>query len=481
MSHLNWLMGLGGDLYGTLPNPELSAQAYLKAQIFGPRFTSPHNVGDAQLAIAYSSFARKQALTEMTGYIQDASVSILKYGNPSYVTNVQDVIHSFWSSTSLTGFDITNNGDGTINLTAGEAMLRSGLTANSDLFSITVSATTNFSLVDQTLNYVYIDYNNGSPNINKTTSLPTDPGTNKVLIYSIVREGNQLSIVDARNQGTDLGRKIRRQLLDCYDFVHVLGGTAISATGTSNFAVTAGAFYYGLGRIDHPAFDTSGADTFEYYYRNGVGGWTIVTGQHAIDTLHYDNGTGTLANTGNNKFVNHYVYMINDSPSYLVVQYGQNEWNTLAQAQVETVPSSPPNAEGVGSLIGRIIVQKGVAVFADIETAFGTVFTPSTATNHNNLAGLQGGTFGEYYHLTSAQSSALPNVLSGEDASVIIAQNVFSHNRTTSQSTSSGSGSVTSINVAGSDILTFSGGPVTSTGTITAQTGSILAFAAAHG
>lgn len=46
---------------------------------------------------------------------------------------------------------------------------------------------------------------------------------------------------------------------------------------------------------------------------------------------------------------------------------------------------------------------------------------------------------------------------------------------------SGGSGTVTSINVAGSDILTFSGGPVTSSGTVTAQTGSILAFAAAHG
>lgn len=37
MSHLNWLMGLGGVLRGTLPNPEFSAQAMLEMQVFGAR------------------------------------------------------------------------------------------------------------------------------------------------------------------------------------------------------------------------------------------------------------------------------------------------------------------------------------------------------------------------------------------------------------------------------------------------------------
>ena len=35
--HLNWLIPLGGDLQGQLPYPELTAQAMLKAQVFGRR------------------------------------------------------------------------------------------------------------------------------------------------------------------------------------------------------------------------------------------------------------------------------------------------------------------------------------------------------------------------------------------------------------------------------------------------------------
>ena len=44
-----------------------------------------------------------------------------------------------------------------------------------------------------------------------------------------------------------------------------------------------------------------------------------------------------------------------------------------------------------------------------------------------------------------------------------------------------GLGTVESVDITGGQLLTFTGGPITTSGSLTPQTGSILAFAAAHG
>ena len=110
---------------------------------------------------------------------------------------------------------------------------------------------------------------------------------------------------------------------------------------------------------------------------------------------------------------------------------------------------------------------------------------------HNTLGGLQGGAAGEFFHLTEDEHDAISNIpadslLGRGDASgtgpaerITLGSGVILTG--TVLSASGGAGTVTSVDAAGSDILTFTGGPVTTAGTLTAQTGSILAFAAAHG
>jgi hypothetical protein len=46
-------------------------------------------------------------------------------------------------------------------------------------------------------------------------------------------------------------------------------------------------------------------------------------------------------------------------------------------------------------------------VFLSVQSAWETTFTPAGVTNHNDLAGLDGGTAGEYFHLTSARHTDL--------------------------------------------------------------------------
>jgi len=49
-----------------------------------------------------------------------------------------------------------------------------------------------------------------------------------------------------------------------------------------------------------------------------------------------------------------------------------------------------------------LIFQKSAATATKIESAWAQTFTASAVSNHNQLSGLQGGTTGEYYHLTAA-------------------------------------------------------------------------------
>lgn len=322
-------------------------------------------------------------------------------GSPTHVTTLMDVVDHSWSAGAVFGFDLTNNGDGTISLTEGESMLRVSASETAILVTVKVAQTLNIALTDNSINYVYVNYNAGTPVVQVGTSVNDFNCLDKCILYTVTREGTILYWIDARTQNVDFNRKHRRMLLECEGFRHVIGGCALSATGTLNFAITAGAFYYGLAKITHSTFDTSVADTFIYYYRDGVGGWSKTTGNTQINNTQYDDGTGVLGTLGNNKFGVHWIYIILDNPTVLAVQFGQDSYATIADAEAALVPTAPPAIQGCGVLIGQIIIEKSAAAFSVVASAFSMSFAAATATNHNALSGLQGGAVSDYYHVTA--------------------------------------------------------------------------------
>ena len=83
--------------------------------------------------------------------------------------------------------------------------------------------------------------------------------------------------------------------------------------------------------------------------------------------------------------------------------YGTSNTTTVAGAQVESPPSSLPVRLQAGSLlIGRIIFQKNAATATIIETAFGTTFSSSQATEHGNLYGLSDNDHPQYAFLSGS-------------------------------------------------------------------------------
>ncbi len=134
----------------------------------------------------------------------------------------------------------------------------------------------------------------------------------------------------------------------------------------------------------------------------------------------YNNFTGgswaLTAMTVNNSYINYYIFATNclTSGFGVVIVPGQTPYLTLATARAESVSSLQvgtfPFVECVP--VAKVLYQYssafgdpiGDARIVEITRIVDQTFNVTTAaSNHNSLAGLQGGTAGEYFHLTETE------------------------------------------------------------------------------
>ena len=303
----------------------------------------------------------------------------------STIQHMQDVFHS----TGITdGGGITDDTDGTITVAAGTGLIRA---TDSDVAEIVftdwvVEAGANVALIDNDMNYLYVEYNAGSPQVVATITPRTDTNTN-IKLGTVYRDGTTLHITEGTSIiVVDHAAKMELRLQGTMPFARVSGGI-LSEIGTRNIAVTEGSWWEGLLPFTTPALDTSVAGTFTYYYSNGAGGFTAVASSTQIDNLQYDDDSGTLVTLSNNKYGVHWIYAAQDSEYYAM--YGTID-GTLTEAQDAGEPASlPPHfAESHARLIGKIIILKSASTFQSVQSAFNQTFSLSAASDHGGLIGL---------------------------------------------------------------------------------------------
>jgi len=334
-----------------------------------------------------------------------------------HIKTMQDVINHVWSAGGCgTGFDVTEVGDGTINITAGSAVLRSTDSPHGELNGYALDAVTGMTFVDGKTNYILADYNAGSPELLSTDNLALVFGDQTTtIIYAVNRLGTALNIVDFRSSNVDFIRKNNIKTAQVYGTEHA-SGALIADLGSQEFSVTAGSFYLLNSNTTTPALDTSVAGVFEYVYSDGSSGWTRVASSTAINGDYYDDGSGTLAEIGNAKFGAHFVYCVLNTPSHYKVVYGTGSYSSLAEAQAVGVPSDLPTDLDVLStaeFIGKIITKKSTTAFEDIQSPYTEILQTALATTHNAMAGLQGGEVDQYYHSSADRIGAM--LLNGFD------------------------------------------------------------------
>ncbi len=321
----------------------------------------------------------------------------------STYTTVQDFVNLTQSAGVLEGGIITDNGDGTIDVSGGKGIIKKSASKIGSNFLFDFPAKAGMSLTDNDFNWIYINYNNGNPQIDASTDFNALDQYTELIIGKVYKRGTELNLMNVGQFFADYERTTCFKDYEVFGFVRA-SGLAISEVGTRNIAITAGVMYCSHNRITCDAINTSSGDTFTYWYQDGSGDWNTSSGHTQINNLLYDNGSGSLATLSNNRYGVHWIYVTYDGK--LNVLYGQDSYKKF-EAEAVDAPQPPSMFVGFATLVGKIIIKKGESSATETASAFESVFNYATPALHNDLSDLQGGTTDEYYHLTAAEYAAL--------------------------------------------------------------------------
>jgi hypothetical protein len=331
---------------------------------------------------------------------------------------VDDMWRHFMSGTVISGCDIINHNNGTFSIDAGVVVLREGTDDDSPLKVFEVDAVGPFTPADNDVTYYYIEYVAGSPPTvqwNSGSDIYSYNGTTKMQAYTISRDGTHLHIISSRGQSIDGNRKTRRRDLE-WDgnvqsgFWHARGGSVLGSSGLA-LTVTTGRFYYGLAPVDHIAFDTTvgsspfeGSEVFEYWYNRSS--YIEVPNSRTINNTQYDNN-GTLTTMNNARYRTDWVYIILcGAEPHLAVIMGNAQYNTLAEAQNASLPSTIPGLmDGASVVIGQAVVQKNATTLT-IRSAFGNQFSTTAITDHGATSGLTDNDHPQYLYMSGLSQTA---------------------------------------------------------------------------
>jgi len=358
------------------------------------------------------------------GGVPVAQPSVL--GTPT-LTTYQDFLNGTGSGGRIYGGVITDAGSGLINISA----LKGFIVIADYSLGVDVPATIKFfdldaqvnwggsgtgtTLTTDSTNYIYVDYNSGTPIVKCTTDRSTIRETDQFTLGRAFKI--DASTIEVLTSGVNLYDRVRlthEKWIDTFGGLSYANGMAVSSTagsgGTTPYlgprpAFTAGIFYAGSNKVSISAVDCNAGGTFtEYYTTDGGTTWTTVTGKNQLDNLNYNNTASGLVELTANHYGVHWLYICPQGNMYVLL--GQGDY-TLAQAQAAEVPSIIPNYISQWCVLAaKIIVQKSSTTAYQIISAWTTAFPVTQPTDHNSLAGLQGGTTNEYYHLTAAQVGA---------------------------------------------------------------------------
>ena len=306
-------------------------------------------------------------------------------GSPTY-THVEHLNTLFHSAGWFSGGTISDAGGATVDVTAGTGAIRATDSAVAQLLFFDWSASNGLAITSNSIRYVGVEYNAGSPQVVVRTTDNFDD-TTAFLLGTVVNEGGTLHVQNAPWKIGDHASAMIQRSRGTAPIARdkVVGGLIFSETGTRNVAVSAGALWHGLTSFTIGAIDTDpggAADTFATYSAGGQ----EATGVAAWPNAQYDNA-GTLTNLTPNRWANLWWYLELDTE--LVMVYGTAQYTSAALAGEEAPPSTLPNRLQVhGVLAARFIFQEGAGTAEEILSAFDTPFSVLGVTDHGNLAGV---------------------------------------------------------------------------------------------
>ena len=251
-----------------------------------------------------------------------------------------------------------------------------------------------FLITEHITTYICSDYNNGNPILRTITDSSQFNWSNIIPIYTVTRDGDNLSFVSWDSPGNGLPNKIHDRLIRTDRFSRE-SGLDIGESAIRKIIVSSGIIWQGVYRNSMDSVDSS-IDICKFWHTDALGEW-IDESITQYNNAQYDTGTGLATLTDGNYAVNWIFRMIGNTKE-IAVFLGDDDFD-LNTAKASQLPNNvPASIVNNGMLIGRIIVLKGEETATQIDSAFVTKFAASTVTSHSGLTDLIGGANGLYYH-----------------------------------------------------------------------------------
>jgi hypothetical protein len=305
----------------------------------------------------------------------------------SEVTNISEMLQlgGNMGVLSHTSGVITLNAGLNVDISNGTGYLTITSTPPNYIRYITWTSAT-IMLTDNTLNWIIV---NNAGTVTSTTSEP-DP-IETIILGSVYTNSGTVDYIqavhrDAHNTGTLIDTTLRDAIGP------IFGSGCLASPGSVGLkvSVTSGIYYFST-KSYSPSL--SADITMLGYYRDGVGGYVLVT---LTDVpLLWDNNSGTLQSITILNWVKHALYVVGDgvNQKYLFV-YGQEQFSSELNAQNGNLPTPPSFFDNNVVSIAAIVVTNTDVVltsgrFIDIRPTLSFRSGGTTvSSDHNSLNNL---------------------------------------------------------------------------------------------
>jgi hypothetical protein len=290
---------------------------------------------------------------------------------------------------------LTNNGNGTISLGAGEYILFDNTTFSGVPSKYAIGATGIITLTDEDVNYIVARHNNGTPEVvNIGSDLAQITDSDVIPIFTIFRTGNYLHQVDWGEEAKGMASKLMRRFRRTQRF-HVDNGVVLSVDSNGYIQVSSGAVWMGANQFSLAAYDSSTTDLLSLNYHS-AGVWLRSSNNKFVQNSQYDDGNNLQPLSDGNYAVN-WVYRGVESPHHCYIVLGQGDYN-LTEAQASSEPPTPPIINYHGMLVAKIIIAKNSYIPVQIYRVSQVVMNTSLILKHGDLLGLDNDDHTQYFN-----------------------------------------------------------------------------------
>ena len=384
-----------------------------------PIYVSPTTAGDYTVTPpVYPNFAQEIGNVFITGAAGQMQVRMgalqtipldYRYVRIDTIDNPNppaiDTLYEYTYSTGFTGrvsggtiSNCTATPDSWITVSAGAGFIRGDASETSQIRSFEWAALDlQLSSSENGVNYIYVDYNTGTPIIKQTTDRTSINFTSQFTLgraYYYSTHTPKQRIINSGTNVWNLASRIHERELSTEGFAWA-SGAVTTQPANLKLQTTDGNYYLGINKVTTTAKNTNAAtpDTFIVWYRSATPGlWKEVAPATTLIADQWDNNSGTISTTvTTNRYTIQWIYILYDGSLNVVLghKYGDTTTctYTLSEAEAAQAPETPPLISKFGVLVAKAIIAKGgTSIYELQETRLS--YSTGSAADHANLSSL---------------------------------------------------------------------------------------------